>query len=483
FSLSINDSCGTFSPAITNNSSPNQSGQSLTDLSFLWDLGNGDTSSLPQPGPSYPAALQNDTSYLISLIATNTFGCSDTLTDIITVYPNPISQLAPNATVDCAPFVLDSSIVQPILYPNANDNYLWEILSADTSNVITSFNGPYNLNYTILNDGDSVILRLITSNSHGCKQDTLHQLFYTIENPQPGFVLDTNAGCHPLTVQVTDTSTQGVTHQWFLDGTLISNAQNPTLTLTNASNTNDATYQLKLVITAGATGCADSTEQTITVYPTPQASFASIVPTCPSVTLPLVNQSTFKAPESYLWSSNSTLVSFSDTTASDPDLFIGDLQTAQDSTVTLRLEVTSANGCVDDTLIDIVVYSRPQANFSMIPNSCGPYLLNPADSSTGNILSYQWSIDPLPAGNHTGLNTSAPVFDLPVSTNDSIRYIVRLEITDSRGCQDTLSKPFTIYPKPAALFSLSINDSCGTFSPAITNNSSPNQSGQSLTDL
>ena len=120
----------------------------------------------------------------------------------------------------------------------------------------------------------------------------------------------------------------------------------------------------------------------------------------------MVNQSTFKAPESYLWSSNSTLVSFSDTTASDPDLLIGDLQTAQDSTISLRLEVTSADGCVDDTLIDIVVYSRPQANFSMIPNSCGPHLLSPADSSTGNTLSYQWSITPLPAGNHTGLNLS-----------------------------------------------------------------------------
>ena len=484
FSLSINDSCGTFSPAITNNSLPNQSGQSLADLSFLWDLGNGDTSSLPEPGPSYPAALQNDTSYLISLIATNTFGCSDTLTDSITVYPNPISQLAPNATVDCAPFVLDSSIVQPILYPNANDNYLWEIRSADTSTVLTSFNGPYNLNYTILNDGDSVILRLITSNSHGCKQDTLDQLFYTIENPQPGFVLDTNAGCHPLTVQVTDTSTQGVTHQWFLDGTLISNAQNPTLTLTNSSNTNDATYQLKLVITAGATGCKDSVEQTITVYPKPKAIIElNIGSSCAPDSIPIRSISNVKAPDRIKWSANSTLIQFVNDSVQDAVFYFPDWHTGSDTNVTLELAIVSADGCTHDTAIDFTILSRPIAWFNLPTSDCAPIAIGPLDSSisAGNNLAYDWNIQPLVQASN--LNTSSPIFQIPATFQDSQRYRIQLLVTDDRGCVDTLSKFYTSYPRPTASFNMLPGDSCGPLSVFFNNTSNSGQSGMNLNSM
>lgn len=53
-------------------------------MTYKWDLGNGTTSTLSNPGPIYYAPG----TYTVTLIATGNFGCSDTVTKTIVV-PNP----------------------------------------------------------------------------------------------------------------------------------------------------------------------------------------------------------------------------------------------------------------------------------------------------------------------------------------------------------------------------------------------------------
>lgn len=477
------DSCGPFTVTWSNLSQSAYPSQSLTDMNFFWNLGNGDTSSAIEPTTTYNSAAFNDTIYFMEMRVVDALGCGDTIRDSLTVYPNPIAQITPGPTVDCSPFIIDSAIVQPILYSNANDTYSWQILSADTNTVLHSFSGPFSVNDTIRSDGDSIIIRLITSNIHGCKPDTVHQLFYTIENPIPGFVASVDSGCHPLNVQLTDTSTTGVTHEWFVNGRSVSTAQNPLINLTNTSNTSDSIRTIKLVITAGASGCKDSTELDVLVYPQPFAAFNLQASSCPSDTISLADQSVSKAATLYTWTSNSPLITFSDSTSPTPQVFIGDLQTGSDSIVTLGLYLSSPDGCVDDTLVDITIYSRPEASFSLSGRDCGPVQLLPSDSSVGPGLSYSWSIQPNMSVVSSGLTTSSPIFDLPVSINDSVNYRISVIVTDARGCSDTLSKRFTLYPKPTADFTLNLRDSCGVFSPLITNNSTPNQVGLNQSDM
>ncbi|MDZ7847028.1 MAG: PKD domain-containing protein [Owenweeksia sp.] len=61
---------------------------------------------------------------------------------------------------------------------------------------------------------------------------------------------------------------------------------------------------------------------------------------------------------------------------------------------------------------------------------------------------------------------------------DSVTYQISLVITDGNGCLDSLSKLFTVYPKPQAGFIISNRDSCGPLSLRFTNSSVPNISGQ-----
>ncbi len=483
FNPSISNGCGPLSLSFNNTSSSGQSGMNRSTMSFNWSFGNGVSSSNTSPTIVFTNSGVVDSVYSVTLIATNAFGCSDTATGAVTVHPNPKAELTFNGFVNCAPFLLDSNAVKANVYPVANSSYQWMVFDLN-NNFLVNFNGSNAMNYTILNDGDSVIVRLIVSNSFGCNPDTSEQLFYTIENPAPGFSLSSDSGCHPLTIQVTDTSSAGVTHSWYLDGQLISTQQNPQFSLVNPSNTQDTNYVLKLVITAGASGCKDSTERSIVVHPQPDASFLMIGATCPGDTLDLINQSLVKGVGSYRWQSSSAFVSFSDTTASSPQLYIPDLQTGTDSVYTVNMRVTSTDGCVDDTILNLIVYSRPIARFLLPADSCSPVILTPLDSSysaDGSALSYSWNIDP--TANASGLSTANPQFELPLTTSDSARYRIQLMVTDGRGCVDSLFQFYTVFAKPNASFAVLRSDSCGPFNARFVNQSQTGQSGQDTSSL
>ena len=60
-------------------------------------------------------------------------------------------------------------------------------------------------------DGDTVIVYLVTSNIHGCQNDTDKVTFITYVDPIADFTISDTAGCHILTVDVDTTgiSTDG----------------------------------------------------------------------------------------------------------------------------------------------------------------------------------------------------------------------------------------------------------------------------------
>jgi len=483
FALSNQDSCGPLTVAFTNLSSSGQSRMDTTTLSFQWNLGNGSTYTANTPAPiSYTNTGINDTTYYISLIATNAFGCRDTLLDSVIVRADPLAQMNISNSVDCAPFVIDSSVVNAQQLP-PNDTYTWRILDLN-GNLIGSntFSGPNGINYTINNDGDSVIIQLIVSSPHGCSSDTLNQLFYTIEDPVANFATLPSAGCSPLLVQLSDSSSAGVSHQWFLNDQAFSTLQNPSLSLVNNSTTQDSVFNIKLVVTAG-TGCTDTLIKQVTVYPKPQAAFSLPAQACANDTLLLSHSSSFKglSLDSLQWTVSSSAVQIVNPSADSTSIIFPDNQSGSDSTYTISLIVYSSDGCSDTLSQNITIHSRPTANFSIPANACGPYTLQPANNSTGPGLNYAWSIDSAVAG--TGLTTANPSFFIPVSTNDSMVYRVFLLITDANGCSDTSSQKFTLYPKPQAAFALSNQDSCGPLTVAFTNLSSSGQSGMDTSTL
>ncbi|NVK04448.1 MAG: PKD domain-containing protein, partial [Flavobacteriia bacterium] len=484
FTAGLRDSCGPFTVQFTNISVPNQTGEDINDMSFTWDFGNGQTDTAQQTSATFTNTGVVDSTYIVTLIATNAYGCSDTLVDSITVYPNPLAELSITDSVDCAPYTIDSSIVQAVQYPVANDNYTWIVTDLSGTSLYTT-TGPAALNYTIIDDGDSVLISLITSNIHGCAEDTITQLFFTIEDPVAVFEAVPDSGCSPLTVQIQDSSTVGVSYEWFVNDVLQSTtASQPSFTFTNTSASGDSTLVIKLVVTAG-TGCTDTTERTVVVFPQPFAEF-SIAPTvCANGSLVPTNTSSFKPPEQYLWTVNSPAVVITNPNDAQPIFSFPDNQSLVDSIYDITLTIYSANGCSDDTTISVTVHSRPVADFTLPSANCGPTTINPTDISTTNHapLSYTWTVAPTAGVITTGMNSASPTIDFPVTTADSVVYDIFLTITDANGCIDTNRQGYTVYPKPTADFTVERRDSCGPFTVQFNNISVPNQTGEDINDM
>ena len=111
------------------------------------------------------------------------------------IHPDARSDFNPTSITGCAPLVLDSSLINLRQYANANDVYSWAILGSDSSTVLSSFQGVLFRSYTMSRDADTTYVRLITSNSYGCKGDTLVRRFTTIKDPVADFSMSDTTGC------------------------------------------------------------------------------------------------------------------------------------------------------------------------------------------------------------------------------------------------------------------------------------------------
>lgn len=478
FTTSATDSCGVFSPGFVNTSSTNQSGMGLSTMTFSWTTSDGQVSTDSIPNFSFTNTGVQDSIYSISLVVTNAFGCSDSTSTIVTVHPDAYANIAVGQQANCAPFVLDSSSATATQVSTANSGYRWKVFDL-SGNLLSTSTGATGLNYTLNNGGDSVIVRLIAESAFGCQNDSTEELFFTIENPMANFSAIPDSGCSPLTVQFNDSSTAGVNHSWYVNGTLFSNQANPNLTLFN-SGTTDSTVTIKLIIAAGS-GCLDSTEQTVTIFGKPVADFTpSTSALCGMDSVDITNSSYGPSALTYQWSisGGGTL---SNDTISNPRVYIPDNQSGFDSTYLLTLVVTSVNGC-SDTLVDTLISTtRPVAQMAPLANFCGSDTLSADAIGLTAQQSAQWSISP----NATilGGNTANAQFIIPASTNDSVQYQITLQVTDANGCIDTLSQNVTSYPLPTADFSPSTRSICDLSFIQFTNTSTPNQSGMNRNSM
>jgi PKD repeat protein len=131
-------------------------------MTYKWDLGNGTTSTLSNPGPIYYAPG----TYTVTLIATGNFGCSDTVTKTIVV-PNPGSY----CTAPTAAFNINNATQcingNAFAFTNASINgstYKWTF--GDGSATVTTSSA----NYTYASAGTYTVT-LISTNT--CGSDTI----------------------------------------------------------------------------------------------------------------------------------------------------------------------------------------------------------------------------------------------------------------------------------------------------------------------
>ncbi|MFB6258523.1 MAG: PKD domain-containing protein [Flavobacteriales bacterium] len=225
---------------------------------WVWDFGDGDSSSLQDPTHIY-----SDTgSYTVTLITSNSGGCSDTLTLNDTIDIHPLPQIGFTAT--------DTSACSVPLSSSFSDTtsgavaWSWEFGDGDSS----SLQSP-----THTYDSAGIYdVSLSVTDSNGCQNSVTDTGRIRIIEPVADFTVDTSSGCQPLTVNFTDLSFSNEaisSWSWDLGDGTSSSMQNPTHTYSDTGS-----YTVSLAI-ENVEGCSDTVIKldTIEVGQPPQAGF------------------------------------------------------------------------------------------------------------------------------------------------------------------------------------------------------------------
>lgn len=412
-----------------------------------WDFGNGFTSVAQNPpGTQFYPSPNN---YTVDLTVTNSFGCSDTDSEVIRVYRTPVPGFT--ATTVCANKVADFTDTSLFMPGDPIISWVWDFGDGSPT---SGTQHPSHV-YTASGSYD-VILEVATANCSA--RDTFPVVVEDL--PTANFSMDSAAGCSPVLVTFANlSSANAVAAYWdFGDGDT-STAINPTHLFTNTTDTN-VTYTVTLVASTNF-GCTDTISQTVVVYPIPTAAFISdAVLDCGPIIVNFTNSSSANSTN-FRWNFNNGNTS---TNVNPTDTFQNKTQFIQ--VYTVELIATSVNGCTDTTTRPISVYPEPQFDFQTLPDSgCNPLQVN-FPSVVGAVV-YNWDF-----GDGTFGGTPAPTHLYLNNTNRDTTYHVRLIAQSPFGCFDTTYGDVTVFPNPVVQFGLDKNQGCPDLSVNFVNNSS-----------
>ncbi len=425
FITNNNTQCFSSNNFIFTNSSTVSSGN-ITGYS--WNFGDGGTSATQNPTHTYTTGG----TYYVGLVVTTNNGCRDSITQTVTVYPQPVAGFAINNNPQCLSnnnfgFTNTSSVNSGSIV-----NYDWSFGDGGTSTV----QNPAH-NYAV---AGTYQVKLVVTTNNGCKDSTTQTV--TVYSQPTSVSYTVNVGSQCLSSNsfafATNASVGGgtVTYTWNFGDGGISSLQNPTHTYTIAG-----TYQIGLVVTTN-NGCKDSASQTVTVYPQPIAGFTTNNnPQCLSNNNFLfINTSTVSSGTiSYAWAFGDGSTS----TAQDPAHAYTTAGTYQ-----VKLVVTTNNGCKDSTMQTITVNPQPTGlNFAINNgNQClsnNSFTFTTNATVTGGTVTYSWNFGD---GGTSSLQNTAHSY---ISAGT---YQVKLVVTTNNGCKDSITQTVTVYPQPVAGF-------------------------------
>ena len=228
FNNTVNGNCR---PPFTANFSNQSSGPG--SLSYTWDLGNGNTSTLRNPSSPYNAAG----TYPVTLTTYSDFGCSNTIQKNIVIRSSNTVIGGPDSICVNKPLnFVNTSAPAPI-------SSVWTFDDGSQSTAINaskSFStpGPH-------------IVKLVNTYSY-CK-DSITKTIYVVTPPRVDFTSTTVLACKPpLTVNFADVSPNSVAWRWDFGDGGTSTLQNPVHTYNNAGQ-----FNVSLTITSSF-GCTNT---------------------------------------------------------------------------------------------------------------------------------------------------------------------------------------------------------------------------------
>jgi len=411
-----------------------------------WDFGDGTFSTDANPTHTYTSAGN----FNVSLMVTNSFGCSESLTRLsfINIQEKPNANFNNGATNSCTvPFRVNFTNLSDTSISLVRTNtlpytYFWNFGDSSTSTLT-------NPTHFYTSPGVYTVT-LIVTNSFGCSDTMIKTNLINIGNLVDSFFMpDTVCVNTPVHITNYSSTTQCVWN--FGDGTT-SLLFSPVKTFTTAG-----TFIVKLLNTLGS--CNDSISKPITVLPPPVVDFrGDHLNSCKApFTVNFTNLSSNTDSYSWNFGDSSTSNAFSPThTYNNEGLF------------SVTLTAQSVYGCSSSlTKSDYIKISFPVASILNMPQrGCAPLLCDftPSVVTSDSIASYFWEF---------GDGSTSSLMN-PSHTYDAGVYDVRLIITTVKGCTDTVVYIGGVKAgvKPHPNFSASPTNACA-ITPVVFTNLTP----------
>jgi len=393
------------------------SGGNPSSYTWNWDLGNGITSTLKNPGALY----NKPGTYTVTLVVNDSAGNtgSITKTGYVTVYGKPVVDFDVNPQGGCSPL--------PVLFTDRTDAtegritaWAWDFGDGQAA---TAKNPLHTYNTT-----GSFDVTLTATNEFGCSNFKQKQSVVTINGiDNADFDYSYNNACSPptkVTFTSTVTTSSPITYQWVFGDDGLSNDPNPVYTY-NANGK----YNVMMIITTDQ-GCKDTVEKQIavgTVYP----NFKMPLGGCVNKPIQFTDSSS-PTPVSVRWN-------FGDGGTSTA------LNTSHTFTATGQYNiklVANFGACTDSITKVFPVTTKPATSFTSTGSRAGCTLPSTVQfqNTTSGGDSYLWNF-----GDGT---TSTDVNPTHTYTKAGI-YDVTLIAFNSNGCGDTLvSKSYVQLGQP-----------------------------------
>ncbi len=408
-----------------------------------WDFGDGNTATINFPDdPDVSHIYPSTGTYTAMLTVTTSDGCQATSTQEVTITPSPIAQIDYDAGCMSGPIsfhdVSSENGAGTIIARqwNFGDPASGSSNQSTQSDPTHLFSGP----------GTYEVTLSITSQS-GCTDADTMEITIT-DAPEVDFTFTPACMHEPVSFTITDLTNLD---QYFWDFGDGHTSQQP-----DPENTYDSPGDYQVTLTVQTTdGCTATQTQTVTVNPLPQASFEYSEPTCVGDTIFFLNLSN---------SPNGAIVKW------EWDFGDGNTETilapnggntshvyANDQSYDVTLTVTDSDSCQNTVTRTVISVASPVAEFNWEDACFGqPTQFYDLTNNTPDIGSWYWDFgDPLSGNTNTSTyQNPTHVFSSPGD------YTVTLIVTNTQGCDDTITHDLSVNPAPDVSFTMSSDTLC-----------------------
>ena len=406
---------------------------------YLWDFGDGNTSTATAPSHTFTNTGTTDSIYRVELTVTAPNNvCLATYSVDIRVHPYVKAGFSFPLSESCTPFGVE--------FNNSSvgaERFTWNF--GDGTEFVTD--SDENIHHTFINEGydnyQDFLVSLTAENYAGCS-DSATKTVRVYHDIEALFDVSVDEGCHPLEINFENLSRGADRFEWDFGDGAGSSGREPSHRFTNTGSS-PVTRTVTLSVWSGD-HCTGQYSREITIHPNPRARFEIDNATwCPPFDMPIDNSSI--GGDIFTWYLGDGTV----TTTTSSSRFYHTYDNPDDDikTYTISLFAESEYGCIDSSSQVVRMYPRVNVDFSSVTEGCSPLGVTFENRTTGAV-NYIWDF-----GDGTGIGISNPHHIYFNNTWDEVTYNVRLTGISEYGCTASGEQSITVFPQPVAEFTVS----------------------------